>query len=234
MKRRVRIGIIDSGVNSSHPHVGGIAGGVTIGAGARDASCVDRLGHGTAIAALIHARAPQADLFAVKIFHDALVTTLTNVLSALDWCLDHELDLINLSLGTTNDEHRAAFEVAVARASAEGKAIVSAYHINGVPALPGCLPGVVAVTADSSKSPGEHGMEHQSGKTVFTASPYPRDIPGVPRERNLQGVSFAVANVTATLACLCDSSTLITDWEQSLVDQLCGEETTTSKVRATG
>jgi hypothetical protein len=38
------------------------------------------------------------------------------------------------------------------------------------------------------------------GTAVFAASPYPRPIPGVPRERNLSGVSFAVANVTGFIA----------------------------------
>ena len=31
---------------------------------------------------------------------------------------------------------------------------------------------------------------------VVAAAPYPRPIPGVPLERNLNGISFAVANVT--------------------------------------
>ena len=31
------------------------------------------------------------------------------------------------------------------------------------------------------------------------ASGYPRPIPGVPPERNLKGISFAVANVTGLL-----------------------------------
>jgi hypothetical protein len=35
---------------------------------------------------------------------------------------------------------------------------------------------------------------------AYRASGYPRPIPGVPRERNLHGVSFAVANVTGFLA----------------------------------
>ncbi|HMA22912.1 MAG TPA: hypothetical protein VKP00_02930, partial [Gemmatimonadaceae bacterium] len=38
------------------------------------------------------------------------------------------------------------------------------------------------------------------GVSRFSASPYPRPIPGVPQERNLAGVSFAVANVTGFLA----------------------------------
>jgi hypothetical protein len=41
---------------------------------------------------------------------------------------------------------------------------------------------------------------HRYGKPVYTAPPYPRDIPGVPRERNLKGVSFAVARISAKVA----------------------------------
>jgi subtilisin family serine protease len=216
MSHPVRIGIIDSGVNLSHPHIGNLAGGVTIAPGVQEPSYVDHLGHGTAIAALIHARAPQAELFAVKIFHHSLVTNLATVLFAFDWCLDNEMDLINLSLGTTNREHRAAFETAVARMQAAGKGIISAFEMQNVLALPGSLPGVVGVLADSSKSPGEYGVGLRDAKTVFTACPFAREIPGVPRERNLHGVSFAVAHITATLAQLGKPSALVTSWESVL------------------
>ena len=214
MSRRVRIGIIDSGVNVAHPHIGNIAGGVNIAGGAHDPSYVDHLGHGTAIAALIHARAPQADLFAVKIFQHALATNLPTVLSAIDWCLENQMDLINLSLGTTNREHRPAFGAALARLRANEIAIVSAFEMNGTPALPGSLPGVVGVLADSTKAPGEHGFEMHDEKKIFTASRFPREIPGVPRERNLHGVSFAVAHVTATLASLWNRSSATSQHSQ--------------------
>jgi hypothetical protein len=39
-----------------------------------------------------------------------------------------------------------------------------------------------------------------TGARIFSASGYPRPIPGVPPERNLSGISFAVANVTGFLA----------------------------------
>ena len=38
------------------------------------------------------------------------------------------------------------------------------------------------------------------GSVFWRASPYPRPIDGVPPERNLKGLSFAVANVTGLLA----------------------------------
>jgi subtilisin family serine protease len=199
-RRPVRVGIIDSGVYMGHPHIGNIAGGVSIAAGQHDASYVDRLGHGTAVAALIHQRALQAELFAVKVFHHALVTDIKTLLSAIDWCLDKDMDLINLSLGTTNRNHRAAFQASVARVQAKGKVIISAAEMESLPALPGSLSNVVGVLPDPAKQAGEVGTQMRNGKTIFTASPYSREIPGVPRERNLHGISFAVACVTASLA----------------------------------
>ena len=198
----IRIGIIDSGVNLGHPHIGNVAGGVTICSNSDTLSqgFQDRLGHGTAVAALIHHRAPEAELFAVKVFDQALSTDLTTLLSAIDWCLSHQMDLINLSLGTTNNEHRCAIEAAVARTRAAGGIIVSAAEIDGVPALPGCLSGVIGVQSDPTKAPGELGEISLQGRTVITAAPWAREIPGVPREKNLYGISFAVAHVTAAVA----------------------------------
>jgi hypothetical protein len=37
-------------------------------------------------------------------------------------------------------------------------------------------------------------------RAVIAASPFPRDIPGIPRERNVNGVSFAVANASGFVA----------------------------------
>jgi Subtilase family len=219
MSRRVRIGIIDSGVNVAHPHIGNITGGVNIASGEPDPSYVDHLGHGTAIAALIHARAPQADLFAVKIFQNALATNLATVLTAIDWCLENEVDLINLSLGTTNREHQPAFEAAVSRLHTNGVVIVSAFEMHGTPALPGSLPGVVGVLADPTKAPGEHGFKMRDERKIFSASCFPREIPSVPRERNLHGVSFAVAHVTATLACLWNRSSAVSQHVQAYASE---------------
>jgi hypothetical protein len=136
----------------------------------------------------------------VKVFHNSLATNLATLLFAIDWCLDNDMDLINLSLGTLNVEHRGAFETAIARVQASGKAIVSAAEIGGVPSLPGCLPGVIGVLADPAREPGEHTVQTCDGREVIAACPWAREIPGVPRERNLHGISFAVAHVTATLA----------------------------------
>jgi subtilisin family serine protease len=195
MEQPVRIGVLDSGVCSTNPHVGKIVDGITITADGAIAGYEDNLGHGTAVAAIIHHLNPDADLVAVKIFDGKLATSLRAVIRAIDWCLDHDIQVINLSLGTLNSEYRSAFEEAVERTREAGAVIVSALEMNGDPALPGSLAGVVGVMEGE-----EYQVCYRYGKSVYTAPPYPRDIPGVPRERNLTGVSFAVARVSAKVA----------------------------------
>ena len=240
MTMPVRIGMIDTGVNSAHPHVGDIAGGVTIGPEGETAGYEDRLGHGTAIAALLHQQVPEAQLIGVKVFDRSLATNRDTVIRAIDWCLRNEIDIINLSLGTANPAHRIGFEDAVRRISANGKAIVSAHDINGTLALPGCLPGVIAVVPGTNCSDSIHVfkpngtsesakptelIDSRPGKIIFSASPYPREIPGVPRDRNIHGVSFAVAHVTAALARLWPTAPVSQDWESTLANALLSFQT---------
>ena len=179
----MKIAIVDSGIHAGHPHVGEVAGGVDF-TGTEDWS--DRLGHGTAVAGAIREKAPDTELYAVKIFDQRLSTSIETILRALAWCAEQRMDLVNLSLGTSNESHRAAFERAVA-----GLTVVSAAG-----ALPGVLEGVIAVAADLD-CPRDR-FHYRDG--LFYASPYPRPIPGVPPERNLHGASFAVANMTGFAA----------------------------------
>src|SRR5437867_4680369 len=96
--RNIRVAIIDSGVNPDHPHVAGVAGGVSIGPSGESDLYLDYLGHGTAVAGAIREKAPDAELYAVKVFDRALSTTVDILLHALDWCIDRKMDVINLSL----------------------------------------------------------------------------------------------------------------------------------------
>ena len=198
----MRIAVIDSGVHAAHPHVGGVAGGVSITpSGGEEPDYIDRLGHGTAVCAAIREKAPEADLFAVKIFHHSLMCSIECLVGAIDWSARNGMRLINLSLGTSKPEHEAVLQAAVQRAIENGCSIVAAHEDSGVRWLPGCLPGVIPVALDWDCPRDEYRTSTQpDGRTLFHASGLPRPIPGVPPERNLRGISFAVANVTGLLA----------------------------------
>lgn len=195
----MRVAVVDSGVNPEHPHAKPIAGGISVTGEGLETDYLDVLGHGTAVTGAIREKSPQAEIFAVKVFHRSLTTTGAALFRALDWCLDHDMRFINLSLGTLNHAYLNGFQDRVQRALEAGVTIVSAYRMNDQLALPGSLQGVSGVLLDQSCGRGEIREQELGGRIVYSACGYPRSIPGLPPERNLQGISFAVANVTGLL-----------------------------------
>lgn len=203
--RGVRVAVIDSGVHAAHPHIGGVAGGVTIGPGLDEDGYTDVIGHGTAVMAAIKEKAPDAEYFAVRVFHSSLRTTVDVLLRGIEWSIANRIDVINLSLGTTNPAHRERFAPIIARALEKGPVLVSARDVDGTPALPGSMPGVIGVELDWD-CPREacYCVPIADGFSI-TSSGYPRSAPGVPRARNLHGISFAVANATGFVVRACQT-----------------------------
>jgi len=172
-----------------------------------DADFVDRIGHGTAVAAAIIEKAPGVDLVAVRVFDRTLATSAEVLARGISWAARHGARVINLSLGTSNAARAAVLGAAVDEAVAAGAIVVSAYETDGVVWLPGSLPNAVGVTLDPSCDRHEIAvlLPDASRPVGFAASGYPRPVTGVPVERNLSGISFAVANVTGFLARLLEA-----------------------------
>lgn len=179
-----------------------MAGGIGIDPdGVEHDDFVDRLGHGTAVAAVIREKAPAADLFAVKVFDRELRATAEALVAALRWARLSPVRLANLSLGTANPAHESALAREVNLALAAGVIVVAAGEQDGTRWLPGSLPGVIAVQLDMTLPRDVCEVRvAPDGRVAMTASGYPRPIPGVPVERNLKGLSFAVANTSGLLA----------------------------------
>ena len=197
----VSVAVVDSGVHPNHPHVGGVAGGVGIAIdGAEHEDFVDRLGHGTAVAAAIREKAPRSVLYAVKVFDQELSTSGEALVAAVDWAVGARIRLINLSLGMVNTEHENQLRTAVERAAMSGTLVVAPAAAEHTQWLPGKLAGVVPVALDWNWPRDQYRWTRQSGAVVFAASGLPRPIPGVSPSRNLKGLSFAVANLTGLLA----------------------------------
>jgi subtilisin family serine protease len=192
----IRVAVIDSGVNSNHPHINSIAGGVAIAGDTEEPFYIDTLGHGTAVMAAIQEKAPDAEYLAVRVFHSALRTSIESLLHAIEWSIAQRVHVINLSLGTINPAHASRFAPLIERAAEHGAILVSARQSNEVPALPGSLPGVIGVNLDWDCPRETYRFNQTDSAIEWYASGYPRDLPNVPRARNLNGISFAVANMT--------------------------------------
>ena len=149
--------------------------------------------------AAIQEKGGHAEYYAVRVFRDALRTSSLCLGRAIEWAIDENMDLVNLSLGTTNPRHAESLGRLVERASARGVRLVAAKDVDGVPHYPGSLPGVVGVRLDPKCPRMEYRSVSDGEDVTWYASGYPRPAPGVPVEHNLQGISFAVANLTGLL-----------------------------------
>lgn len=200
--RIVRVAVIDSGVHASHPHVGGVSGGVGIDEhGDPHEDYVDRLGHGTAVTAAIREKAPAADIYAIKVFDRELAATGQALVAACEHAASRGVDLINLSLGTANADHEPALANAIQKIRASGAVLIAAGVDGETRWLPGSLPGAWQVAVDWTIPRDRCRLDRLNADGArFRATGYPRPIPGVPPAKNLKGLSFAVANVTGIIA----------------------------------
>lgn len=209
--RGVAVAVIDSGVHPRHDHIAAdrLGPGVMVlsdGAVVEgEATWRDQLGHGTAVTAALQEKAPDALCLPVRVFREALKTSAAGLVAAIRWSIAREVDVINLSLGSVNAAHREAFAAVVEEAVAAGVVVVAAREANDTPCYPGALEGVIGVEVDWDCPRTAYAVRWRDGVPVFQASGYPRPIPGVPPQRNLYGVSFAVAQVSGFAARACEA-----------------------------
>lgn len=200
----IRVALIDSGANAGHSHVGSLAGGVGFSLTAsgeveQTPGYEDRLGHGTALAGVLRTKAPQIELYAVKIFADRLSASIDVLDTALRWAIDQRMHIINLSLGTSNSQHRERLIATVAQANATGSILVASSPPGQAKVLPAALLGVIGVAGDEHC--GWADYRYVEGDPIpFRAHPCPRPLPGPAQARNFRGHSFASAHVSALLA----------------------------------
>jgi subtilisin family serine protease len=182
-------------------HVNGVAGGISIGAdGSVTEDFVDHIGHGTAVTAAIKEKAPDAEIDSIRVFDTKLSTSVTTLVHALRWAADAGMRLVNLSLGTSKSTHRAALTAAIADVRRRGVIVASARDDrvwSGCPAAPfrrDFRARRLGLSRDTFRA------VNACARVVFRASGFPREIPGIPLQRNLHGVSFAVANMSGFVA----------------------------------
>lgn len=203
----VRIVVVDSGVNPRHSHIGGRIDGASIyrgkdGAVHRGTDYQDTSGHGTAITAVIRYVAPEADLFVLKIFNGALATTPDVLEGALTYALQAEARVVNLSLGMQTAPNAPSLR-ALCRDAARAGIVLVASARNGSrgASVPASYDEVIGVKGDGRL--GEDTLMYRQGDPCeCLASPWPRLLPGLPREMNFRGHSFAAARVSGAIACL--------------------------------
>lgn len=200
----LKVAVIDTGINAGHAHICAPTHAVQFDSQDDEVSCEDLLGHGTAVTAAIQEKAPQADYYILKLFDDSLRTSSSRLARAIEWTIDHGMDVVNLSLGTPKLDYIRVFECLIWRATDAGVVLVAARCGPQGLVLPGMLSGVISVDVDWDLPRDHYRVSETNGSPVFHASGFPRSLPGIPPARNLSGISFAVANMTGFVVRACE------------------------------
>jgi len=153
--RGVRVAVIDSGVDADHPAVGTVAGGAVLefDRDARDSVRIvegphrDLYGHGTACAAIIRELAPSAELYSVRVLGARLTGRAHVFARGLEWCIDNDMHVVNLSLSTTNDDWYAGFHELCDLAAYAGIVLVAALSNERKSSYPSEFSSVLSVAA---------------------------------------------------------------------------------------
>ena len=154
----VRIGLIDSGCDNSHPLLRHVTNGRDFTADVANGAASsgwsqDLLSHGTHCAGIINASrssgqgisgcAPEAELHIFKVAPEGRVSDL---LAALDECIQRQVDLINLAVVAEGFSELVAQKLQEARHKGIA-CIVAAGNTGGPLAFPAMLPSVLTVGA---------------------------------------------------------------------------------------
>lgn len=201
---RVRIALIDTGVDTGHPDLAGQFASVRNFVGG-DETRVPAEYHGTAVAGLVAARAgngvgihglaPDGEIHALRACWEptygyGLCSTFT-LAQALDYAIEIRARLINLSLAGPDDPLLTRL---VERATELGAVVFGAVGEDPSQSFPASVAAVVAVQQGADSGPDERG-EHVviPGQQLLTT------VPGG-RYDFVSGSSFATAHATGVAA----------------------------------
>jgi subtilisin family serine protease len=168
----IKLAIIDTGIDYIHddpddtPYVvdpeflGNYAGGYDFFNG--DADPYDDNGHGTHVAGIAAAEhngylvtgvAPGVDLYALKVLSAAGEGEYSGLIAALEWAVDNDMDVVNMSLGghEVSDALQAAiasaYDAGLTLVAASGNVVTFQEILNGCPvAYPAAYDQVIAVS----------------------------------------------------------------------------------------
>ena len=88
----VRIVVIDSGVNSNL-----LLTDSSINF-SKDGTADDIVDHGTPVFNIIKKLAPNAEIFSLKVVNKSGIVSMNALVRALEWCMENNIDIINMSL----------------------------------------------------------------------------------------------------------------------------------------
>lgn len=158
----VRVCVVDSGVDGTHPSVGGVERAVVVINDEHGGHSIvpdeegDLFGHGSACAGIIRSLAPDCEIHSVRTLGRDLTGAGAILIAGIAWAIDEGYDIVNLSLSTTKSQFVPELHELADRAYFKNTVLVSAAHNMPVSSYPWRFPAVVSVGSHSGTDPLEY------------------------------------------------------------------------------
>lgn len=194
----VKIGVLDSGIDTRHPDlqkrvVGGTCTMTIVDPAGCPDSYNDNAGHGTHVAGIIAANnntfgtigvAPAASLYAIKVLDERGEGSTSTLIAGVEWAIKQKLNILNISI--TSPIYEPAMEEVMQKAYNAGTLIVGAAGNTGPPVsgndssveYPAKFDSVIAVSSideydkiDSQSSVGKEVELTAPGVKIYSTYP---------------------------------------------------------------
>ena len=176
MKSKVKVAILDSGINLKHELFRGrdIRGGMFEHTGDfREDDVYDTNGHGTACASVILKECREVELYIYKILDNQLMTSLSVLEHALTSLLKSDIRIINLSLSIVNRAELNDLKKICEKLKKKGKIIVCALGNGREKSYPAYFPNTIGVQGAILKRQEEYWFSEKKGiQGVIDSEPF--------------------------------------------------------------
>lgn len=206
---KVRIGVIDTGIDYSHPDLQGrISRGVNLVH--RGLPPYDDNGHGTHISGTIAASnpssgivgvAPQAIIHPVKAFDHNGSAYVSDIVLGIDWCVRNKVHIINMSFGMKS--RSKSLQLAVRNAINQGIVVIASSGNEGkLSAIdyPARFPHVIAVGATTMNKKVAPFSNRSRSIDIYAPGDKIRSTWLQHKYMELSGTSMATSHVSGVIA----------------------------------
>ena len=155
----VRVCILDSGVDSTHPLVGELESAVVISIGEDDEVIADEdtegdvSGHGTACAGIVRRHAPESKISSVRVLGSSFTGSGAVLLGGLRYAIEQGFDVINMSLSTTKKPFASILHELADSAYFKRTVLVASAHNMPVESYPWRFSSVLSVGSHEEPDP---------------------------------------------------------------------------------
>ena len=155
----VRVCILDSGVDASHPKVGHLDSAIAVTKNEDGIAVVgidvagDVCGHGTACAGIVRSVAPDAEIHSVRVLGPGYTGGGNIMLAGLRYAIEQGFDVVNMSLSTTKKDYSEVLHELADSAYFQRTLLVASAHNMPVESYPWRFSSVISVGSHDREDP---------------------------------------------------------------------------------